>query len=131
MRRRALPVLVAVLWPAVACGGGDGAPTVTMTDELRFETAELTIEAGETVTWVNESGDFVHSVTAYQEGVPEGAYFASGGATTEAEARSNRSAGNIVDEQRFEMTFERPGRYEYFCIPHERQAMRGVVVVEG
>ncbi|WP_263792166.1 cupredoxin domain-containing protein [Salinibacter sp.] len=38
-------------------------------------------------------------------------------------------SGDLEPEATFEYTFETPGRYRYFCVPHEA-AMRGVVIVE-
>ncbi len=38
----------------------------------RFEPEALTISVNETVTFVNESGD-AHTVTAYEDALPEGA----------------------------------------------------------
>jgi plastocyanin len=30
----------------------------------------------------------------------------------------------------FDVTFEQPGTYEYYCIPHESAGMKGTIVVE-
>jgi plastocyanin len=95
-----------------------------------FVPREIVVQAGDTVTWVNDTGE-VHTVTARQGSVPEGAsYFASGGASDEAAAREDPSAGFIAPDESFEFTFEEPGSYEYFCIPHESSPMTGTVVVE-
>ena len=37
-------------------------------------------------------------------------------------------SGDLEPEEAFEYTFEVPGRYRYFCVPHEA-AMRGTVIV--
>ena len=97
-----------------------------------YEPAEVTVAVGDTVVWKNTSGR-AHTVTAYDSGVPEGAeYFASGGFEDEGAARDawKRGAGGIVSGETYEHTFETPGEYAYVCIPHERQAMTGTVVVE-
>ena len=40
-----------------------------------------------------------------------------------------RLAGTISPGETFERTFETAGEHRYFCIPHERDGMTGVVVV--
>ena len=95
-----------------------------------FVPAEITVQAGDTVTWEVAGGD-VHTVTAYEDSVPNGApYFASGGAADESEAREELAAGLLQEGEAFEVTFEEPGTFEYFCIPHESAGMTGTVVVE-
>jgi plastocyanin len=104
--------------------------TVEMVDAQRYDPATITIEPGETITWVNES-DEAHTVTAFGDEIPEGApYFASGGASNEEEARDSLSEGLIQSGDTFEVTFEQPGTYEYYCIPHESSGMKGTIVVE-
>jgi len=91
--------------------------------------------AGDTVVWAN-SGSRKHTVTAYESGVPDGAdYFASGGFDSESEAReawqkSLNGGGNIAPGETYEVTFDVPGEYYYFCIPHEGAGMRGKILVE-
>jgi plastocyanin len=101
-----------------------------MVDAQRYDPGTITIEPGESVTWVNES-DEAHTVTAYADEIPEGAsYFASGGASNEEEARDSLSEGLIQSGDTFDVTFEQPGTYEYYCIPHESAGMKGTIVVE-
>lgn len=101
-----------------------------MTRDQKFDPEELTITAGDTVTWTNDSSQS-HTVTAYQDGIPEGGeYFASGGASSEDAAREQLEEGLIDAGETFETTFEEPGTYAYFCIPHEAQGMIGTIVVE-
>lgn len=91
----------------------------------------VTVPTGETVTFVNESRE-AHAVAAYEGSLPDGAaYFASGGSSSEAEARSDVAAGLLKPGETFEVTFEVAGTYRYFCTPHEAEGMQGVVVVEG
>jgi plastocyanin len=90
---------------------------------------------GDTVVWAN-SGSRKHTVTAYESGVPDGAdYFASGGFDSESAAReawkqSLQGGGNIEPGETYAVTFDVPGRYHYFCIPHEGAGMVGKVIVE-
>ena len=118
-------------------GGGDGGPTlVEMTDELVYDPEEVTVSVGDTVTW-ETVGAVGHSVTAYEDGVPDGAdYFASGGFDTEQAARDayvpgETDAGDVPSGESYEHTFDTAGTYEYFCIPHEGSEMVGTVVVES
>ncbi|WP_331236509.1 cupredoxin domain-containing protein [Natronorarus salvus] len=98
-----------------------------------FLPEELAIAVGETVVWEN-TGSRGHTVTAYDGGIPEGAaFFATGGYGSEAEARDaweEGGGGLISTGERFEHTFEVPGRHAYVCIPHEVGGMIGAILVE-
>lgn len=101
-----------------------------MTEGRRFEPQRLTVTVGEEVTWTNESAES-HTVTAYEDELPSGAdYFASGGASSEVQARDELGQGLLGEGETFEITFDRPGTYSYFCIPHEDVGMLGTIVVE-
>ncbi len=73
----------------------------------------IRIDSGQTITWYN--GDTVsHTVTSGQDNDPdEGALFDSNA---------------IIANQKYSLTFESPGNYEYYCIYHP--SMIGEVVVE-
>ncbi|WP_349292030.1 plastocyanin/azurin family copper-binding protein [Halobacterium wangiae] len=94
--------------------------TVDMTDSLVFESDSITVAPGTTVVWENV-GSIGHSVTAYEDEIPEEAdYFASGGFEAEQTARqSYPSEGDVPGGESYEHTVEVEGTYEYFCIPHE------------
>jgi plastocyanin len=97
-----------------------------------FEPERVTVSVGDTVRWLNTSGR-AHTVTAYDDGQPEGAdYFASGDFESEAAAREGWKDGEgaIYTCDPYEHTFETPGEHHYVCIPHERAGMKGTVVVE-
>ncbi len=103
---------------------------VSLTRANTFEPEELTVASGETVVFSNDS-DAAHTVTAYEDELPEGAdFFASGGEESEDGARDDLAAGLIKPGESMEVTFEQPGTYQYFCIPHEQQGMTGEIVVE-
>ncbi|REK12668.1 MAG: hypothetical protein DWQ37_11325 [Planctomycetota bacterium] len=100
------------------------AAVVEMTDQLHYQPDKVTIQAGETVLWKNEPSTIAHTVTAVRKlaknpdnvALPEGA----------DEFNSEKmEAGDT-----FTHTFQVPGTYRYFCIPHERAGMVGEVVVE-
>ncbi|WP_284014210.1 cupredoxin domain-containing protein [Halobaculum litoreum] len=104
---------------------------VGMTAEA-FTPYEITVSVGDTVVWENTSTR-AHSVTAYGEQIPaDAAYFATGDYDSEAAARDawDGNRGAITSGERYEHTFEVPGDYTYFCIPHEQAGMVGVVRVE-
>ena len=117
-----------------ACGGsggssGVGGNTVSMDPAHRFDPEGLTVDVGETVTWISDD-DEAHTVTAYDDGLPEGAdYFATGDFPDEDAARDGVSEGLLTNGQSFEVTFDEPGTYRYFCIPHESDGMVGTIVV--
>jgi len=104
-------------------------PGVEGTDVPTFKAA-----AGDTVVWAN-SGSRNHTVTGYDDGIPEGAeYFASGGfdneqAARDAWANSIDGGGVVKPGETYEHTFEVPGDYYYVCIPHEDAGMLGKIVV--
>ena len=122
---------VAALICLAACSQGEPAKgTVELVAGRRFNPSEVTIKVGETITWVGRSDDS-HTVTAYEDSLPEGAeYFASGGFSSEDEARDDVAAGLIGDGDTYKVTFTKPGVYEYFCIPHESDGMKGTIIVE-
>jgi uncharacterized cupredoxin-like copper-binding protein len=76
-----------------------------------FEPANITVEPGTTVTWV-QSGDNPHTTTSY-DGMWDSGMIEGGTDGT------------------FSFTFEEPGTYDYFCIPHESMGMIGSVTVTG
>lgn len=133
MRRIAFFLAALALCGATACSDDapSGEATVEMSEGQRFAPANLRVKAGTVVTFVNASAE-AHTVTAYGTGIPGDAeYFASGGFGSEDEARDNLADGIVGQEGSFEVTFDVAGTYEYFCIPHEGQGMKGSVVVEG
>lgn len=125
MRNLAVALLLVVF---SGCSRADG-NTIAMTDARLYAPATLTVQVGATVMWTNKS-DEAHSVTAYESEFPPGAdYFSSSGYPTEEKARDHvevlMTTGDI-----YSVRFDEPGTYQYFCIPHEDQGMRGRIVVE-
>ena len=84
--------------------------TVRMEDNF-FAPANITVEPGTTVTWV-QSGANAHTTTSY-DGLWDSGMIEGGSDGT------------------FSFTFEEPGTYDYFCIPHESLGMLGTVTVAG
>lgn len=113
-----------------SAGGSSGATAVSMTDDFGFDPKRVTISAGSTVKWTNDS-DVGHTVTAYEDRIPADAdYFASGGFDSERTARNDVSGGLLASGEAYEHTFDVPGTFEYVCIPHESSGMTGTVVVQ-
>jgi len=103
--------------------------TIDMTDTLVYEPAEVTVAPGTTVVWENV-GSVGHSVTAYEDEIPDEAeFFASGGFDGEDAARQAYPEGDIGGGGQYEYTFETEGEYGYFCIPHESAGMVGTITV--
>lgn len=123
-------VLATISTAGCLSGQSSDSKTVAMTGDFAFEPVTLTITTGQTVTWTNES-DAGHTVTAYEGDIPDtAAYFASGDFESESAARTHVSEGLVASGDRYEHTFERPGTYEYYCVPHESTGMVGTVRVE-
>ena len=102
--------LVALLVFAPSAWAQGQEVTVRMEDNF-FEPANITIEPGTTVTWV-QSGNNPHTTTSY-DGLWDSGMIEGGSGGT------------------FSFTFEEPGTYDYFCIPHESLGMIGSVTVTG
>lgn len=110
-----------------ACAGDDSAAVEMRGQE--FLPPDVSVKAGEEIVFTNTS-DEAHSVTAYEDELPQGAdYFASGGFTTEAEARAEVAGSLLGPGDDFSVTLTEPGSYRYFCIPHEDAGMVGRIVV--
>lgn len=131
--RRAGGTLVVGTTTVAGCLGGSNSsgPRVTMTGELRFDPADITIDAGRQVTWTNDGGA-PHTASAYENAIPaDASYFASGGYESEQAVRQSTSArGFLEDGDTYSHTFDVAGTYRYFCLPHEENGMIGRVIVE-
>lgn len=111
-------------------GNGAGRRTVEMTDDFEFVPDAISISSGDTIVWENV-GSLDHSVTAYEDEIPDDAgYFASGGHDSEQAARDAFPEGALGGDDSFEHTFDATGTYAYFCIPHEGAGMTGTIDVE-
>ena len=102
--------LVALLVFAPSAWSQGQEVTVRMEDNF-FDQANITVEPGTTVTWV-QSGNNPHTTTSY-DGLWDSGMIEGGSGGT------------------FSFTFEEPGTYDYYCIPHESMGMIGSVTVSG
>ena len=76
-------------------------------DNFTFNPQQITVKAGDTVTWVNHD-DIPHTVTS--------------------KIMAFRSKAMDTDDK-FSFTFATPGKFDYFCSLHPH--MTGTIVVEG
>ena len=124
-------VIVAFMGCSSSSSGSPGGNRVTMTDSFAYEPKEITVAPGDTITFENTSSN-VHTVTAVQDSLPPGAdYFASGGFSSEMEARDHVADGLLQGGDTFKLTLDQQGTYQYFCIPHESSGMQGTIIVKG
>lgn len=130
-RRILLPVIALVLAPILLAGCSsakpkhDGqhasGPTISL-KSLMFMPEQLTVKAGQTVTWRNDE-PISHTVTS---GTVAGVDAKSG-------LRSDQHPNGLFDARlptkgsTFSFTFTKPGTYPYYCDIH--QAMNASIVV--
>lgn len=108
--------------PSAAQSGDEPAAVVGMTNALKFKPDTVRVRASSAVRWENSS-IIVHTVTADPEkATMEGSVHLPEGA-------SPFNSGDMEPKATFEHTFEVPGTYRYFCIPHEATKMYGTVIV--
>lgn len=118
-------VLGAGLLPGIAPAQSSDEPAavVGMTNTMKYTPDTVHVEVGQTIRWENSSM-VMHTVTADpEEAVKEKSVQLPEGAST-------FNSGNMDPDETFEYTFEVPGTYRYFCIPHEPVEMIGTVIVE-
>jgi plastocyanin len=113
--------------PASFSGSTSAAPVwiIKMNDDdPMYQPSSIRISVGQSVEWEND-GQVSHSVTddparANQPGdalLPEGV--------------APFNSGNVMPGGKFRHTFNKPGRYRYFCMTHEMDKMIGEVIVQS
>jgi plastocyanin len=102
-----------------------GSPIVIkMADKEPFYTPEkATIKVGDTVQWVND-GQTVHDVST------NAANAQNRKDTSMPKGAQAFDSGFIPPGGDYSYTFTVPGTYKYFCLPHEKAGMVGVIVVK-
>lgn len=94
-----------------------------------FQPANLTIVAGDLVRWTNVSGG-PHNVAFHPDKIPPGAKALLNAAM---KGRMSDLTGRLLIEPNatYEISFVGlpPGRYEYYCTPHEMLGMTGTITV--
>jgi plastocyanin len=93
-------------------GGGGGGTKVSM-ESLQFSPKDLTVKPGETITFTNS------------ESTPHDVHKTSG----PGEDFASGDTGGMQEGDTFEVTLDKPGKYEYVCKLHE-PGMAGTITVE-
>ena len=96
---------------------------VRMDNRLQFLPDTIRISAGTAVRWENSS-DIMHTVTA------DPAMATLESSVVLPEGAEPFHSGRLRPGDVFVRVFDTPGTYTYFCVPHERAGMVGVVIVE-
>ena len=91
-------------------------------DLLRFVPDTLTIKVGETVTWTTV-GAIPHTSTADATKAQDPAHVKL------PEGAEPWDSGFVTQGQSWNRTFDVPGEYAYFCIPHESAGMLATLTV--
>eukprot|EP00192_Tetraselmis_astigmatica_P015272 CAMPEP_0117661830 /NCGR_PEP_ID=MMETSP0804-20121206/7742_1 /TAXON_ID=1074897 /ORGANISM="Tetraselmis astigmatica, Strain CCMP880" /LENGTH=155 /DNA_ID=CAMNT_0005468715 /DNA_START=68 /DNA_END=535 /DNA_ORIENTATION=+ len=86
---------------------------------LVFEPSSVTVSKGEKVTWVNNAG-FPHNIVFDEDNVPEG---------VNVDKISRDDYLNAPGET-YELSFDTPGEYGYYCEPHQGAGMQGKIIVQ-
>jgi len=97
---------------------------INMADKPPFYApAKVAIKVGDTVRWVN-GGETVHSVST------SAANAQNPRDTSMPKGATAFDSGFIPPGGDYSYTFTVPGTYRYFCLPHEKAGMVGVIVVK-
>lgn len=112
-----------LLFTSTLLWASEPAATVSMSNQLAFEPASITVKAGETVRFVNDSA-LPHTVTA------DPAKARKPDSVSLPEGAEIFDSGNLAAGESFSRTFTKPGTYRYFCIPHEMAGMTGTIIVQ-
>lgn len=96
------------------------------TDQLRFDPPHVTIEAGQTITWKNDS-QMPHTATGDPAQNPVGK---SHPEYIELPPGAKPWGSKMLQPgDTYSHTFTVPGEYRYICIPHVLSGMRGTITV--
>jgi plastocyanin len=102
----ALALSAAALLPAAALGGADASSTHTVVlKDIRFHPGTLSIDRGDSVTWLWRDGGEEHNVTFHG--------FHS----------------KTKDSGSYTIRFTHTGSFSYRCTIHESEGMRGKITV--
>ncbi len=98
--------------PAESGGGGGGGTSVSL-ENIQFNPKDLTIKAGQTVTFTNK------------ESVPHDVHKTSG----PGDDFSSGDPGGMQQGDTFKVKLDKPGTYEYVCEVH-KPGMAGTITVK-
>merc|ERR1719171_950130 len=87
--------------------------------QLVFVPDEVTIKAGDSVTWLGNKG-MPHNVVFDEENVPDGT------------ALDKINHEDMINDEGEKVTskFDKPGTYAYYCEPHRGAGMNGTIIVK-
>ena len=116
------------------------------TTVLRYLPGELTINAGDSVTWTVNDPHEIHTVTFYDPSGDAPAFLdvqpQANGPPKFFVRNAAPEGGNTVDKvgfynsgimapgQSFTLTFSKPGTYTYVCVIHAQEGQYGKIVVK-
>ena len=107
-----LSIITIMAFAIIGCGSGKSAQSTTQVaeknivtiHEFKFNPAEITIQKGEAITWINEDS-VTHTVTG-----------------------TAINSGPLENGKSFKQTFNEMGTFDYSCTPHPY--MKGKVIVK-
>jgi plastocyanin len=117
--------------PAPAAAGSGTRHEVQMVmsgTTYAYEPANLTVKPGDTVVFRGVSGGF-HNVQFWPDSVPAAAQAALDAVVPN---RMGLLATNLVaegDSLVFTFAGVAPGRYPFYCLPHEMMGMKGAITI--
>jgi plastocyanin len=112
-------LLLLVTTVILGSGTVDAQVKVAMTQDLRFDPQEVSINVGDTVLWTNTATTHPHTATA----------------DSFRQRRQGFNSGSFPRQwlepgETFQFTFTSAGTYPYHCVPHEAAGMVGTVIVD-
>lgn len=99
------------------------AASIDMTQDKRFEPAEVHVKVGDVVEWRNV-GERTHTVTAVEGEADDASH------VHVPDGAEPFDSGEIGPGESWTHRFTVPGRYDYVCSWHEKSGMMGTVIVE-
>jgi plastocyanin len=105
---------------SVSCAAGDEGTVTIDIEDFQFQPSEITVAAGESVTWVNQDSA-PHAVWSEERSTGERAWQSVGGDPMA------RAPENLAADEASTCTFPAPGTYAYLCGIHN--TMVGSIVV--
>jgi plastocyanin len=110
--------VLAALPPSASAAPNDIGAMMTMTNSFEFEPHAVTIHVGQAVEWRNASR-FKHTVTADPK---------LGSAVLPTGAKPFASQ-ELQPGESYRQVLTVPGKYRFFCTPHEGVGMMGEITV--